>query len=441
MASLTEKTAQVLRSYTDKKLAIGVSGGRDSMCLLHAVMHCGVIDKSNILSVHVNHNLRESAKSDEQFVKRFCSSNCIEFRAFSVDVKKESANNGFTIEQAARNLRYGVFYDLIKHGAADVVLTAHHALDNAETVLMHLFRGAGLDGLRGMINDHAKDGDGLPIVRPFIDVYPAELDEYCKTNALEYVTDETNFIDDADRNFIRLNVIPLIEQRYNGVVRAVNKLAGECTSACAYMDGTLDMSLIAQDNGAVIVSDTALKTPIAARYVRKALEYFTTVDVTREQIERVVSLAHMRMGATVELTGGILAAREYDGVALYIPRLPCDIEKPIMLGANTIDGFVVDVELSDVSPCSVMGGAVDYNKLDGAVLRFRRDGDMFTQFGGKQKKLKQYFIDNKIPKRLRDRIPLICKGSEVLVIVGVQISDSVKQSDTTAEKAVVRRRW
>lgn len=437
---MLEKTAEKLSLYTNKKLAIGVSGGRDSMCLLHAALNCGVIDKNNILAVHVNHNLRENAKYDERFVKQFCEQNGVQFRAFSVDVKKESAVSGSTIEQAARNLRYGVFYDLIKHGGADVILTAHHALDNAETVLMHLFRGAGLDGLRGMGNGQTNDRE-LPIVRPLIDVYPEELDCYCAAHGIEYVTDETNLIDDADRNFIRLNVIPLIEKRYAGAVRAVNRLAGECASACAVLDGLLDISFISKDCGAVVISTDALNTPLAARYVRYALTEFTTVDVTREQIERITELAHMRTGAAVELTGGIVAAREYNGVALFIPRLPCPTEIALALGANTIDGLAVDVELSDVSPRAVKGGAVDLDKLEGAVLRFRRDGDTFTPFGGKTKKLKQYFIDSKIPKRLRDRTPLICKGSEVLVIAGIQISDSVKQTEKTVRKAVVRRRW
>lgn len=440
MLNLLEKTAEKLLPYRNKKLVIGVSGGRDSMCLLHAVLNCGVIDKNNILAVHVNHNLRENAKKDEQFVKQFCEQNKVQFRAFSVDVKKESAVSGSTIEQAARNLRYGVFYDLIKHGDADVILTAHHALDNAETVLMHLFRGAGLDGLRGMGNGQACDRT-LPIVRPLIDVYPEELDRYCADHGIEYVTDETNLIDDADRNFIRLNVIPLIEKRYVGAVRAINRLAGECASACAVLDGLLDLSLITKESDAVVVATDALNTPLAARYVRRALAEFTTVDITREQIERITELAHMRTGATVGLTGGIVAAREYNGVALFIPRLPCPTEIPLALGANTIDGLAVDIELSDISPQSVMGGAVDLDRLEGAVLRFRRDGDTFTPFGGKTKKLKQYFIDRKIPKRLRDRTPLICKGSEVLVIVGVQISDSVKQTEKTTRKAVVRRRW
>ncbi len=235
MNGLLEKTARRLEPLRGKTLALGVSGGRDSMCLLHAALNCGAVEKSQLLAVHVNHGLRDQADSDELFVREFCLRNGVEFRAYRVNVKAESAKNGFTIEQAARNLRYAVFYDLIGNGEADVVLTAHHALDNAETVLMHLFRGAGLDGMRGMA-----DGGTLPVVRPFLDVYPFELDEYCAQNGLKFVVDDTNFLDDADRNYIRLNVIPLIERRYKGAVRAINALSAECARACDYMESSID---------------------------------------------------------------------------------------------------------------------------------------------------------------------------------------------------------
>ncbi len=432
--NLLQKVADVLAEYSEKKLAVGVSGGRDSMCLLHAVLHCGVVKKENITVVHVNHCLRETADNDEAFVREYCKQNNVEFTAKRVGVKSYAAANGLTIEQAARDLRYDAFFDLIKSGKADAILTAHHALDNAESVLMHLFRGAGLDGVRGIAKREKT-------VRPLLNVYPDELDEYVQKNGIKFVVDETNLIDDADRNFIRLNVIPLIEQRYRGAVRAVNEFAKECDGTCDYLDSTLDLSLIKQDGGAVLVADSALSTPLAARYVRRVLEYFTLVDVTREQIARVTELAHMRTGAVVQLTGGIEAAKEYGCVSLYVPRMPFDGEVPIVIGANFIDGLAVDIERSALAPHDAAGRCVDLDKLNGAVLRFRRDGDTFTPFGGGNKKLKQYLIDNKVPKRLRDRIPLICRGGEVLVIVGMQIADSVKQTDETVNKGVVSPRW
>ncbi|MBD5132507.1 MAG: tRNA lysidine(34) synthetase TilS [Clostridiales bacterium] len=451
MNNVLQKTTAALERYADKKLAIGVSGGRDSVCLLHAVINCGLLEKKQITVVHVNHCLRKEADRDENFVRRLCAEYAVDFRAFRVNVKQTAAKNGSTIEQAARNLRYAVFYELVSSGVADIVLTAHHALDNAETVLMHLFRGAGIDGLRGMANDAVKPLNtinstyahtlkNIKTIRPFIEVYPNELDEYVKENKLEYVVDSTNFVDDADRNFIRLNVIPLIEQRYSGAVRAVNAFAKDCAAACSALDGMLDRSLIVRDRGAVIVKNAALGGPLAARYIRHALAYFTTVDITREQIERTAALYGSRTGAVIELTGGIRAAREYAGVALYILRAECEQSIPIEVGGNYIDGLAVDIE-SNAEDINVKGGAVDLDKLDGAVFRFRRDGDYFTPFGGVRKKLNRYFIDNKIEKRVRDRIPLICRGDEVLVVVGYQIADSVKLTENTVNKAVVKQRW
>lgn len=431
---LQQKVANALVEYSGKKLAVGVSGGRDSMCLLHAVLHCGAIKKEKITVVHVNHCLRETADNDEVFVREYCKQNNVNFIAKRVDVNAYAAAKGLTIEQGARDLRYGVFFDLIKSGRAEVILTAHHALDNAESVLMHLFRGSGLDGVRGM-------GERPKTVRPMLDVYPDELDEYVKINGIKFVVDDTNFMDDADRNFIRLNVIPMIEQRYRGAVRAVNAFAKECDGVCDYLDGALDLSLITQDGGAMLIDNRALSTPLAPRYVRRALEYFSLVDITREQIERVIELAHMRTGAVVQLTGGIEAAKEYGCVSVYIPRLRYDGKTPIIIGCNLIDGLAVDIERSSVLPREAAGRCVDLDKLQGAVLRFRRDGDMFTPFGGGSKKLKQYFIDNKVPQRLRDRIPLICRGNEVLVIVGMQIADSVKQTEATVNKCTVSPRW
>lgn len=440
---ILENTARVLRPFAKYKLAVGASGGRDSMCLLHAVISCGVVEKSGVIAVHVNHCLRDEADGDENFVREFCAQNGIAFRAFKVDVKKASAQDGLTVEQAARNLRYAAFYDLIKSGDADYILTAHHALDNAESVLMHLFRGAGLDGLRGMRESPKPQKNayyGLPLIRPFLNIYPSELDEYANINGIRNVVDKTNFELDADRNYIRLKIIPAIEERYAGAVRAINNLAAEVIGACAVLDGALDDGLIGCDRGAVTVADEALISPLAARYIRRALLHFTTVDITREQILRVEKLVHMRTGATVELSHSIRAAREYGCVALYVERPYYDGETAVVQGANFIDGLAVDVSLSNADPRTVRGGAVDLDRLGGATIRFRRDGDMFTPCGGKRKKLKQYFIDNKIPKRLRDRIPLVCRGNEVLVVVGVQISDEVKQTEQTAKRAAVRLR-
>lgn len=438
---LEEKAAYAVGLYRGKKIAVGVSGGRDSMCLLHALVACGATDKSDILAVHVNHNLRETAKRDEDFVRTYCTENGIRFSAYSVSVTEKAKRDGLTTEQAARDLRYDIFYGILKSGEADVVFTAHHALDNAESILMHMFRGAGMAGLAGMSNDCTDVHTG--IFRPFLDVYPEELDEYALARGITYVTDETNFDAAPDRNFVRLEIIPRIRKRYPGAVRAINALSKECAQKNAFIDSALNLDEITTENGAAVISERALKGPLACEYVRRALKSFTLTDVTREDIEKTARLIDMRCGAEFTLKHGICAVKEYGGVALYVKSdaEPFTAEVELKAGANYIDGLAVDVEKSDGSPLLKGGGAVDLGKLDGAVLRFRRDGDVFSPFGGGSKKLKSYFIDKKIPKRLRDRIPLVCRGNEVLVVVGYEISEKVKQTDGTKQKYTVRKRW
>lgn len=429
MNALQKKIIAALAVNNGGKLAVGVSGGRDSMCLLHGLINCGAVEKRDILVVHVNHRLRETADRDELFVREYCEKNGIPFRAVRIDVERARADSGKTLEQTARELRYGIFRDIVKSGEASMVLTAHHALDNAESVLMHIFRGSGLDGLCGMT---APD-----VLRPLIDVYPAELDEYARENGIAYVTDETNLDAAPDRNFIRLNVIPLIESRYRAAVRAINNLSREAIDLREFIDGALDMRLINNSLGAVCVKDAALSCPLAARYVRAALGRFTLTDMTRDMIENVIGLKEKRTGATVELAHGVRAAREYGEVAIYIPRLDCDGTAELHDGANFIDGLTVNVELRLADPRSVRGGVVDRDKLDGAELRFWRDGDTFEPIGGVRKKLNRYFIDEKIPKRLRGRIPLVCRGSDVLVVCGMQTADGVKLTDSTRRAAVI----
>lgn len=435
MTDVLQKAAGVLSRLDGKRAAIGVSGGRDSMCLLRAVIEYGV-PREDITVVHVNHCLRETAERDEAFVRAQAEKYGVAFAAIRVDVRGECERGGMSVEQAARKLRYAAFFDIVKSGAADVILTAHHALDNVESVLMHLFRGSGLSGLCGM---EAEDADRR-LLRPFLDVFPEELDGYAESRGIDYVTDESNFDLRYDRNYMRHALLPAIEERYAGARRAVKALMSEVREVNALLDTLPNGALIGFDRGAVTVAEEALKGALATRYLRKAVQYFSLTDVTREQLRSAAELVNKRTGATAELANGVKAVREYDGIALYLPQPDCKTCVPISLGANYIDGMVVDVAESDASPRDAAGCAVDLDALDGAVLRFRREGDTFTPFGGKEKKLTRFFIDGKIPARVRDRTPLVCKGEKVLVVVGVQIADSVKQTPETTRRGTVTLR-
>ena len=170
----------------------------------------------------------------------------------------------------------------------------------------------------------------------------------------------------------------------------------------------------------------ALETPLKARYVAKAAKILMPVDVERKQIERVLKLSTAQNGKSVDMVNGLKAFREYDNVVFAFQKTPC---------LDEIDFFVGQRQLGDVVICvrktlgCLIKGKTLSNIPDGSVFRYRREGDVFTPFGSKRKLLSDYFTDKKIPKRLRDFVPLLCCGNEVLAIVGMEVSDRCRVKD------------
>ena len=192
----------------DKVLA-GVSGGADSVALLHVLQSLGF----DVCAVHVNHGIRGAdAEADEAFVKVLCGTLHIPLATEHVDVPAMAAAEGKTLEQAARDARYGCFDRVAADLGANVIAVAHHMDDQAESMLLHLFRGSGLTGLVGM---RPRRGN---VVRPLLCVRRLDIEAYLSENGLAYRTDATNFQRGAARNRIRLDVIPYLQENFNPAV-------------------------------------------------------------------------------------------------------------------------------------------------------------------------------------------------------------------------------
>lgn len=399
----------------DGKIAAFVSGGLDSMVMLD------ILRKKNadFFVVHVNHMIREEAASDCDFVRRYCKSVEIPFESYTYDVPALAAKSGRSIETEARLVRRELIKELISSGKADKVALAHHADDNAETVLMHILRGSGIDGLRGI-----REGDG--VIRPLLDMTRRQISEYAQINGVPHVEDKTNSDSRYTRNFIRLEVLPLIKSRYPGAVTALNRLAENVSETIEALDESLDKTLVIAGENEVSLSLKALETPLAARYVIYAAKQLMPVDITRAQITGVLKLHGAENGKMAELAGGLKAFREYDKITFCFPTAEEQKEIPFSLGRIDIGGGIT---VEKVPPHPVKGETIVGNVPEGSVFRHRRESDVFTPYGGKEKSLKKYLIDKKIPARLRDGLTLLCLGSEVLAIVGVEISDKVKITD------------
>ena len=372
---------------------------------------------ADLLVVHVNHRIRENSARDCEFVRCRAKKLNLPFLCFEFDVPELAGKSGRSIETEARLVRRSVLDGLISSHKADVGAFAHHADDNAETVLMHILRGSGVDGLCGITESDR-------IIRPLIDMTREQIEEYALKNGIDHVEDETNSDIKYMRNFIRHEVLPLIKTRYPRAVSALNRLAQNARWTMSALDGFLDKSLISTCGNAVMLDIEALSSPLSFRYVITSAKMLMPVDVTRAQIEGVIRLRDSQNGKMAELAGGLKAYREYDKITFCFDESDTFLPVPFAEGRLKAGGTTISVKR--VLPVPQQGKTIVGYVPDGAVFRSRTDGDRFTPYGGKEKSLKKYLIDKKIPGRVRDSLVLLAKDDVILAIVGVEIADSVK---------------
>ena len=430
-----QRAKEIIGKYCDGlSVGVAVSGGADSMCLLR--LFCEVLPKKDIVVVNVEHGIRgESSVRDSKFVEAEAKKLGVRFVGIEADVPALAKLSGRSEETEARLVRKDFFSSLLERGEVDIIATAHHADDNVESVLMHLFRGCGTGGLVGMTEYSDR------IVRPLITSTRAEIEAYVSDNGVPFVTDPTNFDDGYTRNFLRLNVIPLIGERYN--LAAATETISKCAAADEeFIRSRMDRSLVEVRGGEAGIKLEAFLLPpaLSHRYVMDAAKAIgKTSDLGFAHIEAVEKLALGENGKRVELGGGFNAIREYDRITLYYgdrneEKAEAEEKVPFAVGLTPFGNGYLSVLATDLAP--TRGKLIaDADKIpSGAVIRTRRAGDRFRPFGGGDRKLKEYFIDRKIPLRNRDKIPLLCYNDRVLAVFGAEISDEIRVTADTINK-------
>lgn len=430
-----ERAKEIIGKYCNGlRVGVAVSGGADSMCLLR--LFCDVLPKKDITVLNVEHGIRgENSVRDSKFVESEAKRLGVKFIGISADVPALSQKSGKSEETEARLVRKNFFSSVLDRGEVDIIATAHHADDNVETVLMHLFRGSGIGGLIGMTEYSDR------IVRPLIHATRAEIEAFVRENDVSFVTDETNLDDGYTRNFLRLKVIPLINEKYN--LTAATETISKCAAADeSFIRSRMDQTLIEVKDGEARIKLEAFSLPsaLSRRYVTEAAKSIgKTSDLTFAHIESVEKLARGENGKRAELGGGFNAIREYDCITLYYgdrdeEKAETEDEIPFAVGLTPFGSGYLSVFATDLSP--TRGKLIaDADQIpDGAVVRTRKAGDRFRPFGSGEKKLKEYFIDRKIPLRNRDKIPLLCYNDRVLAVFGVEISDNIRVTADTINK-------
>jgi tRNA(Ile)-lysidine synthase len=423
-------------------VGVGVSGGSDSMALLHFLHTAAAELGVTLVAVNVNHNMRPGSRKDSAFVKSYCKDNNIAYAGYSVDVPTFAATGKLSPEVAARIKRYECFEAAIKKFKITKFALAHHQSDQAETILLHIFRGSGLAGARGM------DAVRGVYIRPFLETAKTDITAYIYKNQIPYVEDESNADNSYARNFLRNEIIPMLQREWRGVERNIIGFGQTCRSDDEYIAGQVGESglLKGENNVRIALNYFAYAPSIASRIVLSAFDVLgTRENIEKKHIDIIMMLAITgENGSRADLPNGLTAVKEYEYITLIKKSAGAASHKTtaaFKMGKTTFTGFGTITVTKTISfkPARERGlMVIDADKLPRAARwRTRREGDAFTKFGGGTKPLAAYLIDRKIPVRLRDRIPVLAAGSEIFAIAGVEISDKVKTDKDTLEAYVL----
>ncbi len=425
---------------TGDRVGVAVSGGEDSMALLHLLHSLAEKVHFQVVAVHVNHNIRRTANSDARFVKQYCDENLIEFAKYSVDVPEYSTANKVSLETAARILRYECFEAAIKKYKLTKFAIAHHLNDQAETVLMHLFRGCGLDGASGM----------APVrgvyIRPLLETKKSDIIAYNYRNSIPHVTDDTNEDNSFRRNYVRNMIMPLITKEWRTAPENLAAFAKIAARDSSFITNQCDMNGIVKEGNVVRIPLNRFYLPdsIITRMIYHGLELLgIRADVEIKHINAIMALSADGLnGEKVSLPHNTYAVKEYEYISLVRRESRPEFkEYSFKVGKTLVEGFGTITVTKTISyKLAIQRGlwVIDADKLPKkAKWRFRLDGDMFEKLGGGTKKLNSFFTDKKVPARLRPTTPVLALEHDVYVVGGVAISEKVKTDRDTIDAYVL----
>ena len=402
------------------KILIAVSGGVDSMVLLHAVLDVSKQKNINARVITIEHGIRkEESVRDAEFVKSFCDNNSIDCTVVKLNIPQLARQTKQTIEECARNERYKVFFSVLKKG--EKLFVAHNKNDQAETVLMHIARGSGIDGARGIASREN-------IVRPLIDVTKREIIEYAEKHNIKYVTDSTNDCTDYSRNYIRKEIIPAIEKVYPNFVSSIAKFAEFCKNSEEFVAQNIKDSWFSAKNHQILLKNVAflqnqLVVAKAIKIAYNKLGEFS--DLESKHIELVIDLQKKsENGLVLNLPHEVVAEKRSEGIYFY--------KQTSKNGCNYKEICIKKVKRQDID-FSKSNFYCDMDKIPAnSVWRTRQPNDCFKKLGSSgKKKLSDYFTDKKMTKNERDLQLLLASGNEILFVVGKDISENIKIDENT----------
>ena len=440
---MLDKVREVIEKYGmlcgKNRVIVALSGGADSMCLLNAMQKLSEEYNITIEAAHVNHCLRgEESERDNDFVRRECRERSIVLYEKRSDVGALAAQKKQGLEECGREVRYAFFAGLADENT--VIATAHTASDNAETVLLNITRGCGIDGLTGI---PAVRGN---IIRPLLLCTRSEIEHYCADNGIPFVTDSTNLSDDYARNKIRLNVLPELMKINPNADVSINRLSSVARTQCLYINDSVQKLLernkttggfsldgLRRENRNILPS--VIKKAIDAEFMVTAEKRHS--DIILKMIDDGYGAVQIRKKCVVKVKGDVLAFEKikdekekpfFEPICPEIGREYRFFSKKYIFLRKRSEKALADNKINKKLLYLML--KCDILSFD-TVLRQRQSGDVFRPYGRNcTKSVKKLFTELKIPEQKRDKILLLARGHEVLWIEGIGTAENaVPDSD------------
>jgi len=441
------------------RLIVGVSGGVDSMVLLHLLYACREALDLSLIVAHVNHGFRPAESEKEaELVQKEAARLGLPFEYGQFDVKDFQKTMGLSPQDAARRIRFHFFYNLLQRHDAHKVALGHNADDQVETVLLRLMRGSGLQGLKGMVP--IREGR---VIRPLLGVWREKIQTFAVEKKIPFLLDSSNLKSDYLRNRIRLILIPLMETDYqpnfkevllrtSNILREENDYLERGTEA-AYQE------IVRMEKDTLFFKFSeyrSLHQAIQWRVMKKILERVCDWGTGVEEgewleVHRVYQKLHGPSPSfLLELSHGAWIEKRYDVILLgkgkvnSLPPFEVELHSPGCTFIEEIGKKVIIEETDRVKLKDYNGPAntalMDYGSLQFPLkMRNFRPGDRFHPLGAKgTQKLKEFFIDHKVPKVERPRVPLLVSGEKIVWIAGYRIDERAKVTKDTKKVLVVR---
>jgi len=439
-----------------QKLVVAVSGGPDSVCLLHILINLKKELGMELHVAHLNHQLRGAeADADAQYVAELAHSLDIPATIEQRDVQAYRVRQRTSLEEAGREVRYTFLAQVAESIGADRAAVGHTTDDHVETILMHLIRGTGTRGLRGLqpLSQWQSSGKSLTVIRPLLEISRDETTAYCDRHQLMPRTDASNLSLSPLRNRIRHQLMPLLQSYNPQVAEALLRTARTAGDDLAFLDEEVAglWGKVAQKQESTIVLDKEMFFELPAALKRHLLRTSIETllgnlkDIETRHIEEIMGVLDKSAGKRISLPEGLIFAIEYDRYLLgsdpaaLSPFPVLETAPPLKIPGKTrlpgwqVEATIIDREEQSAAKNNDFTAHFDFDKAGNRLMvRRRQPADRFQPLGMSQtKKLNEFMIDAKIPHAWRQRVPLVCSPNHILWVVGWRIDDRAKVTEET----------